>query len=1855
MNKLEGSIDHRRIRRSVWLVLTISILFGYVLQSVAGSVYYSMMMQANGTVTSPPVTLQNGTAGISTIYTNSTSAKTRVTGYPYDFVDNEAANVDSSSDRGSHSNFSAQQYGPDSTYDTLTEENTEGIEDYVDNNTSDIDSSTDLGTHSNFENQKAQDSSYDTLTEVSQGNTYSLDATGGYMIVGDGTPDWGSTTGTISFWVKMDTAVQGRFYGQDGNMETRWSGTNLILDWGGTGSMTSAYSFSADTWYFVAIVWDENNDNLFLYVGDENSPPTLDANSLNGTWTSTTPAPTENRFLNGLGGAEPVDGHGDDLRYWNIARSLAELQSDYNQTLSGSEPNLQSYFKLDNNFDDVGPNNDDGSASGGYSFSTDVPFIGSSDYGLDLEVQWISVVDFLPTEKLCIYAGTFGAEDLNVDFWNGTGWEDLATDLVANSWNNYTVSLTSATFTIRFKDVASSGDMTQDQWQIDASLLRVGGAGSEEVAVDNDTSDEDSSSDLGVLTDFTNMTAYNANMGNLTETTGVVDGDWGDTNNPGGTSAAQTTARAMGGTSPDVDNMTLTSISVWWGGTGTGRLAVYQGGALDNLTGATLVWDAGEVAIPATAGWVTISGGSASLAKNEVTWIAWKCDDADYYYETSWDSASDFQSARGRAELTAEGVDSTDVWDATIGTFSFGTYWYDMYINYTVPANYQLDQEVQWTDVPYSLPNEELCIYGGTMGTEDIKVDVWNETGWETVFTDLSSGWNNASITNWLTTSNLTIRFKGGTETSDTNQTTWQIDVALIHVWNTAGEENYELDLEVQWTNVDYTQTNEELCIKTGTTDAEDIKVDVWNGSAWINVLTDLTPNSWNNVSVSSYLNSLTFTIRFKGSNETGDTNQDSWNIDSTLLHVWTNQDTLDYVDNNTTDLDSSADKGTHGNFTAQKYLDGIYDPLTEADTSTPATSDNNVDSETITHGSTTGISGAQTTDGTTENMTEGTIEKIGTDTSGTGNNLTLSFSHTLVSGTNRIVIITIGIENGNTTDVDSVAYGGQACTKAIDHIGITAGGFRYLVEIWYILDADLPSDGSQTVNVTCSGIIYELEVNAFCSEYAGVTQGVPEATHGYNQTSGSTITNTISPSDNAWVISGVGAGNVGNWTHGEGQVEVLEFDDASSTFAVAELRGANGETSLSSTYTGTINRLCRASASWTEAAQVDIEHVVNSIGEYENYNLTTRAYRTASESFYLQLYNFTSSQWANMSTITASSLTWYNTSFAKTDFVNSTNQARIRYWQGVDATQEILYVDYSGVYGWNATTKYELDLEVQWTGADYTGTNEELCIKTGTFSGSENIQVNVWNNTGSSWHWVMNLTAGQWNNVSITSYLTSNTFAVQYLGGTETDDTSQDSWNIDSTLLHVWTGASNWLSGWDKRVKITIDHNDIDSDLSNLPVLVHLSNSSGRNNDDVTFVFDEVGSNSRKIALTKSDGTTHCYVEIEKWDDASEQAWMWVRVPSVGNTTDTELYLYYDMDHADNTVYVGDTGSTAAQNVWDSGFKGVWHLSDPSGGVGAIKDSTSNNNAGTDNGSPTFNATGLIDSAISFDGFDDYINMSNSASLQFTSSLTIEGWINLQSFGSGSDVDIVLRKGEGTPNDYQLAIHDQKLALMIEEGDASGLESTANLTSTTWYYLAGTWNNSTRRVYLNGSENGSGSKTGNMTPDTRDIYIGGRSGTDLSTGIIDEVRASNTTRSAAWIKASYESGRDDLLDFGAGESEGTSEGTYDYVLRVNNTVTDSWQIRLKKYSDSNINRLQNCTIYFHNSTDGTSSQIDIQDGSYTNQTGPWYDLGDSETIYIALTVQANSTATSYICTYLEIRTPNTTTYAQYVITFEIT
>jgi len=82
---------------------------------------------------------------------------------------------------------------------------------------------------------------------------------------------------------------------------------------------------------------------------------------------------------------------------------------------------------------------------------------------------------------------------------------------------------------------------------------------------------------------------------------------------------------------------------------------------------------------------------------------------------------------------------------------------------------------------------------------------------------------------------------------------------------------------------------------------------------------------------------------------------------------------------------------------------------------------------------------------------------------------------------------------------------------------------------------------------------------------------------------------------------------------------------------------------------------------------------------------------------------------------------------------------------------------------------------------------------------------------------------------------------------GNQISGSYTDTQTINNQYETFAEASSGWLTGWDKRIKITIDHNDIDDILNNFPLSISLSNSSGRNKDDVSCVFDEIGSNHEK------------------------------------------------------------------------------------------------------------------------------------------------------------------------------------------------------------------------------------------------------------------------------------------------------------------------------------------------------------------------------------------------------------------------
>jgi hypothetical protein len=106
-------------------------------------------------------------------------------------------------------------------------------------------------------------------------------------------------------------------------------------------------------------------------------------------------------------------------------------------------------------------------------------------------------------------------------------------------------------------------------------------------------------------------------------------------------------------------------------------------------------------------------------------------------------------------------------------------------------------------------------------------------------------------------------------------------------------------------------------------------------------------------------------------------------------------------------------------------------------------------------------------------------------------------------------------------------------------------------------------------------------------------------------------------------------------------------------------------------------------------------------------------------------------------------------------------------------------------------------------------------------------------------------------------------------------------------------------------------------------------------------------------------------------------------------------------------------------------------------------------------------------------------------------------------------------------------------------------------------------------------------------------------------------------------------------------------------VLKIVNQATNAWSINLNVYNSSNTGRLSSMTISFH---DGSmNDQTLISNGSITQSQGAPYTLpgGSGFTVFISVgNLVTNATGTSYLYVYLKILTPNTTTYALYVITF---
>lgn len=126
----------------------------------------------------------------------------------------------------------------------------------------------------------------------------------------------------------------------------------------------------------------------------------------------------------------------------------------------------------------------------------------------------------------------------------------------------------------------------------------------------------------------------------------------------------------------------------------------------------------------------------------------------------------------------------------------------------------------------------------------------------------------------------------------------------------------------------------------------------------------------------------------------------------------------------------------------------------------------------------------------------------------------------------------------------------------------------------------------------------------------------------------------------------------------------------------------------------------------------------------------------------------------------------------------------------------------------------------------------------------------------------------------------------------------------------------------------------------------------------------------------------------------------------------------------------------------------------------------------------------------------NEYVEIGDVPALDLTGDeVTLAAWIRIEVLNG--ELKIFAKWSDSpTAHQYLLSVNasDQPLFAINASGQAIANGATT-LIAGTWCHLAGTYDGSDVRVYLNGVEDGSVSKTGNMIPNTAPVRIGAGSG----------------------------------------------------------------------------------------------------------------------------------------------------------------
>ena len=735
-------------------------------------------------------------------------------------------------------------------------------------------------------------------------------------------------------------------------------------------------------------------------------------------------------------------------------------------------------------------------------------------------------------------------------------------------------------------------------------------------------------------------------------------------------------------------------------------------------------------------------------------------------------------------------------------------------------------------------------------------------------------------------------------------------------------------------------------------------------------------------------------------------------------------------------------------------------------------------------------------------------------NSSGGSNTTTRAWSHTVGSGSNRVLVVGYaGRDNDDVTDlnVSGVTLGSDDFTY-VSNSGINAGSTSVKVrtELWYLLD---PASGTDTITITTTDTVDYIVGGAISLE--NVKQQAAEAVvTNSDQTydsPASISTNITTQTDGAWVIDLVGMDrNQSFSTTTSGMTEQWEQGSAN------KLSGASSYKSVASAGPTTM--------SWTNSKEdVHSKRLTHSLAAFEPAS-GGGPQPPAEASNPSPADGATNESAARTLSWTADSSATDHDVYFGTDSTPDSgefqgNQATAIFDPGTmdNVTTYYWRIDSNNSAGmttgsvWSFTTIVAGPNQVSnpspADGATDVSATADLSWSAGTGATNYNVYLGT-------------------DSTPDSGELKGNQTALSYDPGTLTNNTTYY-WRVDSNNIAGTTTGPVWSFTVITTAPAAASNPNPADAATAVAISADLSwSATGADNYDVYFGTSSPG--------TSQGNVTPKFYDPGTMDNDTTYYWRIDANNSAGMTT--------------GSVWSFTTVDTPGPN--DSNLIGWWTFNESSGSSAA--DSTSYDNDGTlINMDASDWVTGLSGNALDFDGVDDAVQISTSD--MDVSNGTVAMWVYPHGFTSK---DFMFGHTSQPPwaNRIQLYCHSDG---QLDVGMGNNYEVATNvktLSTDQWYHIALTWNGSTFNVYVDGTNESNGSYSGLTTLSTyADIgNTGYRADSSESFyGIIDDVRLYNHVLDVDDIAA--------LVAMGPGEGQARNPYPVDNSVAVDQDVDLSW------------------------------------------------------------------------------------------------